>query len=65
MGPRFQFKNKEYLLIPEDLNKLKLQETYVWKLYAERSWDFFPVGGCFRKQYESAYAGAGGGGGED
>ena len=26
------------------------QETFVWKLYQERCWDFFPVGDCFRKQ---------------
>ncbi|XP_014664679.1 PREDICTED: ryanodine receptor-like isoform X2 [Priapulus caudatus] len=29
------------------------QETYVWELYQKRSWDFFPVGDCFRKQYEN------------
>lgn len=28
------------------------QETYVWELYQQRVWDFFPVGDCFRKQYE-------------
>ncbi|XP_071161899.1 ryanodine receptor-like [Mytilus edulis] len=28
------------------------QETYVWELYQQRCWDFFPVGDCFRKQYE-------------
>ncbi|KAK2192468.1 hypothetical protein NP493_31g06036 [Ridgeia piscesae] len=28
------------------------QETYVWELYQERCWDFFPVGDCFRKHYE-------------
>ncbi|XP_070577063.1 ryanodine receptor 2-like isoform X7 [Ptychodera flava] len=28
------------------------QESYVWQLYQERCWDFFPVGNCFRKQYE-------------
>lgn len=28
------------------------QESYVWQLYQERCWDFFPVGDCFRKQYE-------------
>ncbi|TPP59596.1 Ryanodine receptor 44F [Fasciola gigantica] len=28
------------------------QETYVWELYQQRSWDFFPIGDCFRKQYE-------------
>ncbi|XP_050555809.1 ryanodine receptor isoform X22 [Spodoptera frugiperda] len=28
------------------------QETYVWNMYTQRCWDFFPVGDCFRKQYE-------------
>uniref|UniRef100_A0A183SSJ8 EF-hand domain-containing protein n=1 Tax=Schistocephalus solidus TaxID=70667 RepID=A0A183SSJ8_SCHSO len=28
------------------------QETYVWELYQQRCWDFFPIGNCFRKQYE-------------
>lgn len=28
------------------------QESYVWKMYQERCWDFFPTGDCFRKQYE-------------
>lgn len=28
------------------------QETYVWNMYQQRSWDFFPVGDCFRKQNE-------------
>jgi hypothetical protein len=28
------------------------QESYVWGLYQQRCWDFFPVGECFRKQYE-------------
>jgi len=28
------------------------QETYVWELYQQRCWDFFPVGDCFRKQNE-------------
>ncbi|KAI3389454.1 hypothetical protein SNEBB_011471 [Seison nebaliae] len=28
------------------------QETFVWQLYQKRCWDFFPVGDCFRKQYE-------------
>ncbi|KAF7261042.1 hypothetical protein EG68_01789 [Paragonimus skrjabini miyazakii] len=28
------------------------QETYVWELYQQRCWDFFPIGDCFRKQYE-------------
>uniref|UniRef100_A0A8D2Q4B3 Ryanodine receptor 3 n=1 Tax=Varanus komodoensis TaxID=61221 RepID=A0A8D2Q4B3_VARKO len=27
-------------------------ESYVWKMYQERCWDFFPAGDCFRKQYE-------------
>ncbi|KAI3364144.1 hypothetical protein L3Q82_010961 [Scortum barcoo] len=27
-------------------------ESYVWKMYQERCWDFFPTGDCFRKQYE-------------
>ena len=29
-----------------------LQESYVWGMYTQRIWDFFPVGECFRKQYE-------------
>jgi ryanodine receptor 2 len=33
------------------------QETYVWELYQQRSWDFFPVGECFRKQYETELGG--------
>uniref|UniRef100_A0A0R3WJP3 B30.2/SPRY domain-containing protein n=1 Tax=Hydatigena taeniaeformis TaxID=6205 RepID=A0A0R3WJP3_HYDTA len=28
------------------------QETYVWELYQQRCLDFFPIGNCFRKQYE-------------
>ncbi|KAK0046902.1 ryanodine receptor 44F, partial [Biomphalaria pfeifferi] len=28
------------------------QETYVYEMYQQRCWDFFPVGECFRKQYE-------------
>ncbi|BFZ07812.1 hypothetical protein BsWGS_10847 [Bradybaena similaris] len=28
------------------------QESYVWEMYQNRCWDFFPVGECFRKQYE-------------
>ncbi|XP_033608233.1 ryanodine receptor isoform X6 [Cryptotermes secundus] len=35
------------------------QETYVWNMYQQRCWDFFPVGDCFRKQYDEL----GGGGG--
>ncbi|RWS25891.1 ryanodine receptor-like protein, partial [Leptotrombidium deliense] len=34
------------------------QETYVWELYQKRCWDFFPVGECFRKQYEEELSGA-------
>lgn len=33
------------------------QETYVWEYYQSRTWDFFPVGECFRKQYEDELAG--------
>ncbi len=33
------------------------QETYVWELYQKRSWDFFPVGECFRKQEEELSGG--------
>ncbi|OAF69097.1 hypothetical protein A3Q56_03159 [Intoshia linei] len=29
------------------------QESYVWTLYQKRCWDFFPLGDCFRKQYEN------------
>nr|VZI27969.1 unnamed protein product [Spirometra erinaceieuropaei] len=32
--------------------QLVLTETYVWELYQQRCWDFFPIGNCFRKQYE-------------
>lgn len=34
------------------------QETYVWEMYNNRCWDFFPVGDCFRKQYETKEEGA-------
>ncbi|XP_055904500.1 ryanodine receptor isoform X11 [Eupeodes corollae] len=37
------------------------QETYVWNMYQQRSWDFFPVGDCFRKQYEDELSGGSGG----
>lgn len=37
------------------------QETYVWNMYQQRCWDFFPVGDCFRKQYEDELGGGGGG----
>lgn len=33
------------------------QETYVWNMYQQRCWDFFPVGDCFRKQNEDKKAG--------
>ncbi|XP_054285011.1 ryanodine receptor isoform X1 [Macrosteles quadrilineatus] len=33
------------------------QETYVWNMYQQRCWDFFPVGDCFRKQYEDELGG--------
>ncbi|XP_045464164.1 ryanodine receptor isoform X4 [Harmonia axyridis] len=36
------------------------QETYVWNMYQQRCWDFFPVGDCFRKQNEEEL-GVGGG----
>lgn len=35
------------------------QETYVWNMYQQRCWDFFPVGDCFRKQYEDELGGGG------
>ncbi|XP_060521135.1 ryanodine receptor isoform X2 [Cylas formicarius] len=36
------------------------QETYVWNMYQQRCWDFFPMGDCFRKQYEEEQGGGGG-----
>ncbi|XP_025103910.1 ryanodine receptor-like isoform X4 [Pomacea canaliculata] len=33
------------------------QETYVYKLYSQRCWDFFPVGDCFIKQHETEPSG--------
>lgn len=30
----------------------QFKESFVWKMYQERCWDFFPAGDCFRKQYE-------------
>ncbi|XP_044070697.1 ryanodine receptor 2 isoform X3 [Siniperca chuatsi] len=39
-------------LINKDETEHTGQESYVWKMYQERSWEFFPVGDCFRKQYE-------------
>ena len=42
------------------------QETYVWNMYQQRCWDFFPVGDCFRKQNEDELgSGGGAGGGKD
>jgi ryanodine receptor 2 len=38
------------------------QETYVWNMYQQRCWDFFPVGDCFRKQYEDELGGGSSGG---
>jgi len=34
------------------------QESYVWEMYQSRKWDFFPVGDCFRRQYEPGGGGA-------
>ncbi|KAF3850104.1 hypothetical protein F7725_019823 [Dissostichus mawsoni] len=39
-------------LINKDDTEHTGQESYVWKMYQERCWDFFPTGDCFRKQYE-------------
>ncbi|XP_063287318.1 ryanodine receptor 1 isoform X3 [Pelobates fuscus] len=39
-------------LINKDETEHTGQESYVWKMYQERCWDFFPVGDCFRKTYE-------------
>uniref|UniRef100_A0AAR2IQQ6 Ryanodine receptor 2b (cardiac) n=1 Tax=Pygocentrus nattereri TaxID=42514 RepID=A0AAR2IQQ6_PYGNA len=39
-------------LINKDVTEHTGQESYVWKMYQERCWEFFPVGDCFRKQYE-------------
>ncbi|XP_029031557.1 ryanodine receptor 2 isoform X4 [Betta splendens] len=39
-------------LINKDETEQTGQESYVWKMYQERCWEFFPVGDCFRKQYE-------------
>uniref|UniRef100_A0A4W5N343 Ryanodine receptor 3 n=1 Tax=Hucho hucho TaxID=62062 RepID=A0A4W5N343_9TELE len=39
-------------LINKDETEHTGQESYVWKMYQERLWDFFPAGDCFRKQYE-------------
>ncbi|XP_061645502.1 ryanodine receptor 2-like isoform X2 [Phyllopteryx taeniolatus] len=39
-------------LINKDETEHTGQESYVWKMYQERCWEFFPVGDCFRKQNE-------------
>ncbi|XP_059376123.1 ryanodine receptor 2 [Carassius carassius] len=39
-------------LISKDVTEHTGQESYVWKMFQERCWEFFPVGDCFRKQYE-------------
>ncbi|XP_046711318.1 ryanodine receptor 3-like [Silurus meridionalis] len=39
-------------LVNKDETEHTGQESYVWKMYQERCWDFFPAGDCFRKQYE-------------
>ncbi|XP_063078860.1 ryanodine receptor 3-like isoform X3 [Engraulis encrasicolus] len=39
-------------LINKDETEYTGQESYVWNLYQQRCWDFFPAGDCFRKQYE-------------
>lgn len=26
------------------------QESYVWEMYLQQNWDFFPVGDCFHAQ---------------
>ncbi|CAL4149598.1 unnamed protein product [Meganyctiphanes norvegica] len=48
-------------LINKDDTEYTGQETYVWEMYQQRCWDFFPVGDCFRKQYEEELSGGGGG----
>ena len=40
-------------LIGKDETEYTGQETYVWDMYQQRCWDFFPAGECFTKQYES------------
>ncbi|KAL2099368.1 hypothetical protein ACEWY4_005848 [Coilia grayii] len=39
-------------IINKDETEHTGQESYVWKMYQERCWDFFPAGDCFRKQHE-------------
>ena len=47
-------------LINKDETEYTGQETYVWEMYQQRCWDFFPQGECFRKQYEAELGGGGG-----
>ena len=47
-------------LINKDETEYTGQETYVWDMYQQRCWDFFPAGECFRKQYEAELGGGGG-----
>ena len=44
-------------LIEKDENDYTGQETLVWDMYQNRTWDFFPQGDCFRKQYEADLSG--------
>merc|ERR1712038_1219513 len=46
--------------ISKDETEYTGQETYVWEMYQQRCWDFFPQGECFRKQYESELGEGGG-----
>ncbi|KAM9591511.1 LOW QUALITY PROTEIN: ryanodine receptor 1-like [Morphnus guianensis] len=39
-------------LINKDETEHMGQESYVWKMYQECCWDFFPASDCFCKQYE-------------
>ena len=48
-------------LIEKDANDYTGQETLVWDQYQSRTWDFFPQGDCFRKQYETELSGGEGG----
>ena len=33
-----------------------VQESYVWEMYLQHDWDFFPVGDCFHAQEERSGA---------
>ncbi|TKS85783.1 Ryanodine receptor 2 [Collichthys lucidus] len=41
-------------LINKDETEHTGQESFVWKMYQERSWEFFPVGDCFHRQQVSS-----------